>query len=688
MRDLGANYAKKQKADRFLAAGQPCLRQFRKIAYLTAAFIPKNDMKPVFFALLLALPQAAAAQPLERGNLLLDQVPEIPGELAERLARYQEARGASFADWDPQGGLLISTRFGDVNQIHHVAAPGASRQQLTFFREPLGGAQSCPDPAREAFLYSRDLGGNEQFQLYLFDRRSGASTLLTDGQSRHQSARWSRDGKRIALSCNRRNGADLDIYLLDPARPGVYELAYEGQGGGWGVQDWSPDGSKLLLRNYLSVADSRLYVLDLASRQLREFNPLPQPAALGEAQFAADGKGIYFISDESGEFSQLYYRALEQGSSSLLSRGVEWDVENFDLSRDGRWAVFTANEDGFSRLYLLDLRRRRLEAVGGMPSGVAGGLRFHPDNDRVALSLNSPTSPSDVQVWSRKQGSWTRWTFSETGGIPESRFVAPQLIRYPSFDSAGGQRRMIPALLYLPAGHSGPRPVVISIHGGPEGQSRPSFNPFVQFLAAEMGYAVLLPNVRGSTGYGKTYVGLDNGFLRENSVRDIGALLDWAGTQPGLDARRMAVWGGSYGGYMVLACMTHYSDRLACAVDLFGISNFVSFLQNTSAYRRDLRRAEYGDERDPAMRAHLERISPLSNIAKISKPMFVFQGQNDPRVPQSESEQMVAALRRQGIETWYILARDEGHGLAKKANRDQVYASIALFFGKHLAAAP
>ena len=272
-----------------------------------------------------------------------------------------------------------------------------------------------------------------------------------------------------------------------------------------------------------------------------------------------------------------------------------------------------------------------------MPTGVIGSIGFAPDGRKLAMTLNSARSPSDTYVLELGRqplaaGELTRWTYSEVGGLDTDRFVAPKLVSYPTFDTVNGAPRQIPAFVYKPAG-DGPFPVIISIHGGPEGQARATFSSTYQMWLAKLGAAVVVPNVRGSAGYGKTYVGLDNGFRREDSVRDIGALLDWIATQPDLDASRVAVYGGSYGGYMVLASSVHYSDRLRAAIDVVGISSFVTFLENTQDYRRDLRRAEYGDERDPEMRAHLQKISPLNNVDSISVPMFVVQGHNDPRVP-------------------------------------------------------
>jgi len=321
-----------------------------------------------------------------------------------------------------------------------------------------------------------------------------------------------------------------------------------------------------------------------------------------------------------------------------------------------------------------------------LPVGVIDSVAFSPDGRRLAASINGATSPSDVYVVDLGKTTLERWTRSEIGGLDASRFVAPTLIRYPTFDSVDGKPRTIPAFYYRPAGVPAGRrvPVVINIHGGPEAQARPTFSPTAQFLANELGVAMLVPNVRGSSGYGRTYLTLDNAAKREDSVRDIGALLEWIAQQPELDASRIGVIGGSYGGYMVLASLVHYGERIRAGVAIVGISHFGTFLKNTEDYRRDLRRAEYGDERDPAIAALFERISPLNSAGRITSRLFVAQGRNDPRVPWTEAEQIVKAVRANGQPVWYLLFNDEGHGFRKKANSDYFGAATMLFWQQHL----
>ena len=336
------------------------------------------------------------------------------------------------------------------------------------------------------------------------------------------------------------------------------------------------------------------------------------------------------------------------------------------------------NEGGISRLRVLELPHLDLVTLPATPDGIYFSLRFSADGNRLGFAVNRASAPTDVYSIDFRDGAITRWTRSEPGGLREESMAEPELVHYPTFDG-----REIPAFVYLPTG-AGPHPVLIEIHGGPEGQYRPRFSYTTQFLVNELGLAVVAPNVRGSAGYGKAYLKLDNGYLREDSVRDIGALLDWIATRDDLDAERVVVSGGSYGGYMVLASLVHFGDRLTAGVERVGISNFVTFLENTQGYRRDLRRAEYGDERDPDMREFLERISPLNQVEKIARPMLIAQGLNDPRVPASESEQIVAALRKRDVPVWYVLARDEGHGFRKKVNRDYLTAATALFLQHHL----
>ncbi len=636
---------------------------------------------PVALSLALSSPLHASAERVERGNLVLENLPEIPAEITERLEQYQNTRAAGFGSWLHDGSMLISTRFGDTNQVHRVRQPLGARQQLTFFKEPINTVSVSPDPALRGFIYARDIGGNEFFQLYWLDLDTSESRLLTDGRSRNTGPVWSNRGDRFAYASTRRDGRNYDIYVATPA--GGHEthlLALEGSGL-WVPMDWAPDDSRLIVINYRSITDAEVHVVDLESGAVQQVNPQDGPVGYAAGAFDRTGKGVYLVHDHGTEFKQLHHFDLASGNSRPLSTHIPWDVNMFTLSRDRETMAFVVNAGGMAELHLLDLRRKRALPAPELPVGLIGGLGFSPDGRALAMVLNTPQSPSDVYVYGLRKRDLVRWTESEVGGLDTARFPVPELVTFTSFDGLE-----VPAWVYRPV-QAGPRPVIVQIHGGPEAQSRPAFNSLFAYWVNELGAAVVSPNVRGSAGYGKSYLQLDNGVLREDSVRDIGALLDWIATQPDLDEERVIVYGGSYGGYMVLASLVHYDDRLLGGVSIVGISNFATFLENTEAYRRDLRRVEYGDERDPAMREFLEGISPLNNAEQISSPLFVAQGFNDPRVPYTESEQIVREVRGNGGEVWYLLAMDEGHGFAKKPNRDYFQAATVMFFREQFGSA-
>ena len=650
-------------------------------------------------ALLAALPAFAQTADVKRadvkrdvvGNRTSENIPAIPAALIEQLNRYQNTRGAGLAGWTKDGCLLISTRFAETAQAHRVCQPLGMREQLTFHPEPIAGITPAPARAwRDGFVFAKDKGGDEFSQLYWFDYPTRSTTLLSDGKrSQNGGTTLSRDGGLMAYSSTARNGTDRDVWLRN-TRNGETKLLVDA-GGNWTPMDFSPDGSRLLVMKYVSAAESYPGEVDVATGKLTLFPVDGGKASFGRFAFAPDGKAVYFVSDEPlqgkpQEFKTLRYHDPDSGTFEVLTADIPWDVGGFTIADDGRHLAFTTNEDGISKLRVLSLPSHKEIALPALPIGVIGGLSFSPDGKRLALTMNSATSPSDVHVIDLAAATLTRWTQSEVGGLDASKFVAPTLVRYPTFDQVDSGQRTIPAFYYKPSkpSKSGKYPVVINIHGGPEGQSLPTFNATAQYLANELGVAMLVPNVRGSSGYGKTYLALDNADKREDSVKDIGALLDWIANQPELDASRIGVMGGSYGGYMVLSSLMHYSDRIRAGVDVVGISHFGTFLKNTENYRRDLRRAEYGDERDPAMNAVFEKISPLNHAHKITSPLFVAQGRNDPRVPWTEAEQIVKAVRGNGQPVWYLLYADEGHGFAKKTNNDWFGAATMLFWQQHL----
>jgi dipeptidyl aminopeptidase/acylaminoacyl peptidase len=651
----------------------------------------RGPIAVLLLAALVAAPAAAqegaAAVPTRtanNGNVVLSGIPEVPAEISARLAPYQNTRAAGFTGWTADGrSVYITTRFGNVAQLHRVDMPAGARHQLTFLDEPIRGA--ARRPRHDEILYVADVGGGEFFQFNLFDPATGAHRRITDGRSRNSGATWTDDGMRLAFTSTRRDGRSNDVWTMSPDDTASARLVLAAPDGtSWGAADWDPTGERLLIGNYVSASDSRIHLLDLRTGEHRRILGDPaNPGTHAALAFDRGARGFFLATDRGGEFTRLAYQPLDGGPLQILTADIPWDVGGFALSADRTRAAFVTNEGGISRLYLMDPATRRFRRVESIPIGIVGGVGFSPDGRRLGFTLNAATTPSDVHTLDLAadplgHGALTRWTHSEVGGLNPERFVTPELVEYPSFDGLS-----IPAFVYRPRG-AGPHPVVIHIHGGPEGQSRPGFSSVFQSWAAEFGIAVIDPNVRGSSGYGRTYIGLDDGMLRENSVRDIGALLDWIATRPELDGDRVMVYGGSYGGYMVLASLMHYSDRLRGGVNIVGISDFITFLQNTESYRRDLRRAEYGDERDPAMRAFFERISPLRNAERITAPLFVIQGQNDPRVPVTEAEQIVARVRANGRPVWYMNALNEGHGYARRENQDLMRDLVVLFFQEHL----
>ncbi|WP_180974808.1 S9 family peptidase [Fischerella thermalis] len=615
-------------------------------------------------------------------NLVLEGIPPIPATLAETVNRYTNFRSASLSSWHPvRREMLISTRFADTPQVHLLKFPLGSRQQMTFFPERVGGGSFQPTQG-DYFIFSKDIGGNEFNQNYRYDLATGDITLLTDGKSKNSRGIWSNDGDRMIYTSTRRTGKDNDFYIIDPKNTQSDRLLAQVEGGGWMPLDWSPDDRQMLAMEYVSVNESYLWLVDTNSGEKKLITPKggTEKVSYGGGLFSKDGKGLYVITDRDSEFSRLAYVNLATFKHTCLTNHIPWDVEDFDLTEDGKYLAFVTNEDGASILHLLETTTKQEKPLPKLPVGQVYGITWHRNNEDLGFTLVSARFTADVYSVNIRTNKVERWTESETGGLNTANFSNAELVRWQSFDG-----RTISGFLYRPpTKFPGKRPVIIDIHGGPEGQSRPSFLGRYNYYLNELGVALLFPNVRGSTGYGKTFMTLDNAYKREDSVRDIGALLDWIATQPDLDKDRILVSGGSYGGYMSLAVATKYSDRIRAAIDIVGISNFVTFLENTESYRRDLRRVEYGDEREPKMREFLLKISPVNNASNIKKPLFVIHGQNDPRVPLREAEQIVETVRKNNVPVWYLMAKDEGHGFSKKKNIDFQFYATVMFVKEYL----
>jgi dipeptidyl aminopeptidase/acylaminoacyl peptidase len=655
--------------------------------------------------LAVACVNASGQAPLrvERGNLLYEGIPAEAVTAPATLSGWLDARGTAFLDWLADGSLLVARRAGEAAQLHRIGKALATPEQLTRDAEPITSATAHPYDAN-LVVYRKDHGGDENTQLWLRNIADGTDRLLTDGKSRHGLPVFAQDGRRIAYSGNARDPASNDIFMSDIVSGAGPRLVLAGGSEDLDVQDWSLDDTRLAVIRYRSSTDSELLLLDVATGAQTIIEPSQAPVrgrrngkpagpvSVGAARFSRDGRGLYFTSDRGGEFMALHYLDLYTRQQSTLTPDTRWDVESFAVSTDGRFLAYALNEAGLSRLVLRDLRIKADVLLPPLPAGaVIDDLSFDRRSNRLAVALQAADIPAEVFVYdvnssaasTLPQVALVRWTQGELAGIDPAKLVPAQLVEFPTWDDLDNRRRKLSAFVYRPTA-PGPHPVIIDIHGGPESQFRPRWDAFRQYLVGELGYVVIAPNVRGSAGYGRSFLKLDDGALREDSVRDIGALLVWLAAQRDLDRNRVVVTGGSYGGYMALASLVQYGDRLAGAIDVVGISNFVSFLTSTSGYRRDLRRVEYGDERDPQMRALLTAISPLTNAKSIRKPLLIVQGLNDPRVAASESEQMKAMARANGGEVWYLAARDEGHGFRKKSNSD-AYRAVAVAFLKRLA---
>jgi len=652
----------------------------------------------VSLVLLTSMPLLARGQTVPvPESIRAEDVPPIPTALSTALDRYQNIRSASFQDWDDTRAraMYVTTRFADTPQVHHVAVPGAARRQLTFLNERVLNVSARP--RHDQFLYAMDQGGAENYQLFLEDRAGGEPRRISDGKSRNIAPAWSPSGELLAWSCNARNGRDMDLYLAAPADT-HFQRRFKEVSGQWTVADWSPDETRVVAVEYVSDNESYMHIIEVSSGQTttitpRRVDPTAEPVFSGEPKWSQDGKSIYYITDKGSQFRRLLRHDLVAGSDTVITANIPGDVGSYDLSDDGQIIALVANEDGIDVLHGYFAATGQEFRVRKFPRGQISGLKFRKDSHELGLSRSSTQEASDaysvvldnntvVDAEGVISGQdLVRWTESETGGLDTLAFAEPSLIQYETFDG-----RQIPAFVYRPAAarFAGRRPVLIEIHGGPESQFRAGFLGRLNYLINGLGIVLIMPNVRGSSGYGKTYLKLDNGMLREGAVQDIGALFDWIAGQPDLDKDRVGVSGGSYGGFMSLAVQTTYNNRIKAGIDIVGISNFVTFLKNTQGYRRDLRRAEYGDERDPRMREFLERISPLASAGKIHTPILIVQGRNDPRVPLSEAEQVLSAVRKNGVPVWYVVGKNEGHGFARKVNQDYLQAVEVLFLRRFL----
>lgn len=599
--------------------------------------------------------------------------------------RYLNVRNAYGATFSPDGQRLsFLTDITGVAEVWSVTVgqPGGQAmwpEQLTFRGERVSGVTYSPvDPV---MLIAADSGGSELDQFYTLSQDGSKFTALTDQpEVMYRAGTWSPDGQRIAYASNERDPRYFDIYERDMSN-GTIRLLWQQDSTNFPVS-YAPDGTRVIVQRLYSNVFTQLFLLDTTSGEARALTPdtAQGPSEFINPSWSADGTGLYVISNRGRDFLTLAWLDLVSGELTYL-RDDGWDLESLALTHDGRHMALLLNEEGYSRLELFDVsqgwRERRELSSPELKRGVVNDMAWSHDGKRLAITRLSASAPMDIWIWDSEQETFWQVTRSSSGGIPQESFIEPTLIHYPTFDEC-----QIPAFLFLPNDKPArDLPVVINVHGGPEGQARPIFNAVNQFLVAQ-GYAVLAPNVRGSSGYGYTYMSLDDVRKRMDSVADLQSAVLWLRESGIADPKRIVVMGGSYGGFMVLSAITTYPDLWAAAVDIVGIANFVSFLENTHPWRRKLRECEYGSLEDD--REFLEEISPIRHVDQISAPLFVIHGANDPRVPVGEAEQIVAALRQRQVPVEYLRFEDEGHGLIKRANRLVAYPAVVRFLDEHL----
>jgi dipeptidyl aminopeptidase/acylaminoacyl peptidase len=632
----------------------------------------------------LARSQSAAAQSDEiapNANLEVHGIPKPPASLAPRVRRYSIFFGLPLAGWDPVKREIWLKGISSVSWVSRVEAPGSGLKAWVNIQ-----ASSIYDlyfqPQAKYLVYNRDSNGDEAFQMYLYDIEKRSGTLFTDGKSRSTEPVWSNSGERIVYSSSPPGGNGVSLHLVNPFDPASNRLLVQSTGNYLKAYDWSPGDEQVAYCEFIANTISKLWLINVKTGEKRLLSTAGKndEEYYDSPQFSRDGKGIYVVTDKGSDFRRLAYVDLATGRFKFLTTDIKWDVDEFQIAPDGKTLAVATNEDGISRLYLIATDTGQRKSITSLPVGIVSDLKWHNNSVDLAFNFKSPRTPNDVYSLNISDGNLERWTKSVTGGIEAEKLSLPELIKWKSFDG-----KTISGFLYRPpTSFTGKRPVIIDIHGGPVDQYRPGFGYDDNFFSNELGVVRIYPNVRGSSGYGKAFLDLDDGVKREGAVKDIGALLDWIKTQPDLDADRVLVQGGSYGGYLALSVAMNYGDRIRGAISDSGMTNLATFIERTEGWRRDVQRPEFGDERDPKIRAFMEQTAPLNNAHKIKKPLLIIQGKNDPRVPASEAEAIVRALKKREMPVWYLLAKDEGHTFVRQANRDFRLYSIILFVQEHL----
>ena len=608
-------------------------------------------------------------------------IPKIPSSLANQLKRYTGAYGLPLAGWHPDKRELWVKGISSATWVSRIESSEAAQKPWLYLR--FGGIYDIYfQPQAKYLIYNRDTDGDESFQMYLYNIENHSSTRLSEYKSRNTEFVWSNSGENVVYSFSPAKGQGVNLSLINPFDPKSNRLLVESTGNYLKAYDWSPDDKEVVFCEFISNTQSKLWLVNVATSEKRLLlgKTEKESGYFGGPRFSKDGKGIYLITDWDSDVRYLAYLNLADAKLRNLTVETKWDVDEFRLSPDGKTIAFVINEDGVSRPYLLDTGSGQRKAVASLPVGIISGLIWHNNSTDLAFNYKSPRTPNDVYSFNTATMKNERWSKSVSDVVDTEKLSQPELVRWKSFDG-----RTISGFIYRPpATFTGKRPVIIDIHGGPEEQYRPEYGYDDNYFMSELGVVKIYPNVRGSSGFGKAFLKLDDGLRREDAVKDIGALLDWIKTQPDLDADRVMLAGGSYGAYLALSSAVHYSNRIRGVVSESGVSNLASFVANTEGWRRDVQRAEYGDERDTKIRAFLEKTAPLNNVQKIKKPLLIIHGKNDPRNPVSEAEAMVQAAKKAAIPVWYLLAKDEGHGFAKTPNRNYKLYTTILFVKEFL----
>src|SRR5574341_1136523 len=603
-------------------------------------------------------------------NIEASGVPPIPSSLAREVQPYTSVYGLPLAGWNPSTREIWLKGVSSATWVSRVKSPGAMAETSSIYIQSSGIYDIYFQPQAKYLAYTRDANGDESFQLYLYEIGQRKTTLLSDGKSRNTEPVWSNGGDRIVYSSSPTGSSGVSLRLLNALDSKTDHLLAQSSGNYFKAYDWSPDDKQVVYCDFSSNTASTLWLIDVTSGNKVLLSPKSSQLEFYDfPQFGKDGKGIYVVTDHDSDFRRLAYIDLASRKISYTPYTGKWDVEEFQLAPDGKNIAFVTNEDGTSRLHLLEIAAGKERLASELPIGIISDLKWRNDSSEVAFNFKSPRTPNDVYSVNAQNGKAELWV---TNAVDPSKFSQPELIRWATFD-----KKILSGFLFRPpASFKGKRPVIIDIHGGPEEQYRPGFGYEDNYFLIELGVAKIYPNVRGSSGYGKAFLHLDDGIRREGAVKDIGALLDWIKTQPDLDIERVLVQGGSYGGYLALSVAMNYGDRIRGAISDSGMTNLATFIERTEGWRRDVQRPEFGDERDPKIREFMERTAPLNNTQKIKKPLLIIHGQNDPRVPVADTAKLVASTKDR-ISVWYILAKDEGHGYMQQGNRDyRLYATI------------